>query len=55
MCEKILMRYGCENWRTIFVYRLAELFRSCKKIAIFFAPYSTNKVPPYGDIFLIIM
>lgn len=39
MCEKILMRYGCENWRTILVYRLAELFRPCKKIAIFFAPY----------------
>ncbi len=39
MCEKILMRYGFENWRTILVYRLAELFRSCKKIAIFFAPY----------------
>lgn len=39
MCEKILMRYGYENWRTILVYRLAELFRPCKKIAIFFAPY----------------
>ena len=39
MCEKILMRYSCENWKTILVYRLAELFRLCKKIAIFFAPY----------------
>ena len=39
MCEKILMRYGFENWRTILVYRLAELFHLCKKIVIFFVPY----------------
>lgn len=39
MCEKILMRYGRENWRTILAYRLAETLRPCKKIVIFFAPY----------------
>lgn len=47
MCEKILNRYGFEDWRTILIYKITEKIPLLKKIFIFSLPYISYALAIY--------